>query len=400
MKIVILIPTLLTITSLFHTTITRRILSETGNKPNTCDPKILAAYGLEGNHSPVKEDNINCPNVRNNCCSRLDAKISQDLWNEDANKKISAYYETYLYSLKYILGFVEQANELALEMLESPRSVCKRAGEEFKRMSLTQRNTLQIFRVMTKGLKTVAEIRRGFFCSVCDGDLHKVLNETWQSDNSGYKSIKVSKDFCTNLVDKTISAAYFETYYIKKISEIMSVLVSCGKNIEHIEQMEYEIPEDGFKQVKNCFFYRKQYPEYLCSPYCERFNFGRASGFFDGNLEQLRKFVNFFKDNRKGGFPNGNSNFMMDVSSWEEKYLEKNLEEFGRHLNNNELFYVPKDEEYAFDQMHIEVDFIDEGGFDFIPATSDSMYVLILSSVSKFSFVLISLFIGFMVNMD
>ena len=401
MKTLLLIHIMLTITLFFQPISLRRILSESNNQSDTCDPKILAAYGLEGNHSPVKEDNTNCPNVRNNCCSRLDAKISQDLWNEDANKKISAYYETYLFSLKYILGFVEQANELAIEMLESPRNMCKKAGEEFKKMGLNQKNVKQIFTVMVKGLKTVSDLRRGFFCGVCDGDLHRVLNETWDHQaDSGYKAIKVSKDFCTTLVEKTISAAYFEAYYVKEISEIMSVLVSCGKNIEHIEKMEYEIPDDGFKQVKNCFFYRKKYPEYLCSPYCERFNFGRASGFFDGNLEQLRKFIHFFKDHRKGGFPNGNSNFLMDVSSWEEEYLEKNLQEFGRNLDNNELFYVPEDEEYAFDRMHVEVDIIDEGGFNFFPATSDSLYGLILSSTSKFSFVFVSLIVGLMMNLD
>ena len=382
----------LTILFIIKSSFSRRILSESDNESSTCNMKILATYGLEGNHSPVKESNANCPNIRNNCCSNLDSKITVDLWNDDANKKISAYYETYLYSLKYILGFVEQTNELAEEMLESPRNMCKKAGEEFKRMGLTEKNTKTIFNVMVKGLKTVSNLRRGFFCGICDGDLHNDLTQHWEEQkDAGYKSIKVSKDFCETLVEKTIAAAYFEAYYIKEITEVMSVLVSCGKNVEEIEKMNYEIPEDGFKQVKNCFYYRKKYPEFLCTPYCEQFNFARASGFFDGNLEQLRKFVEFLKDNRKGGFPNGNSNFMMDVSSWEEEFLEKNFNEFGRNLDNNELFFVSQEEEYAFDRMHVEVEMQDTGGADFFPATSDSMYPLILSGVGKLSFILITI---------
>ena len=384
----------LSILLLTHLISSSRILTET--QEDKCNHNILNAYGLEGNHTPVKQDNPYCPNIRHNCCSRTDNGVSSGLWEEDASKKISAYYETYLYSLKYILGFVEQANLLAEEMLESPRNICKKAGEEFKHLGLTEKNSKQIFMVMMKGLKTVAELRRGFLCNLCDGDVHEQLTKTWESEPvEERKIIKVSESFCENLVEKTIPAAFFEVFYIKEIAEIMSVLVSCGKNIEQIEKLEYELPVDGVEQVKNCFHFREKYFFYHCSSYCERFNFARAIGFFDGNLEQLRKFVQFFKENRKGGFPNCNSNFMVDLGSGEENFLEKNFEEFGRHLNNNELFFVPEHEDYAFDKMEIEVAL--EGGIDLFPSTFGSMYPLILNFEKIMSMGLV-LIISWMLN--
>lgn len=368
---------------LINSALTSRMLSESPAPENTCNPHILSTYGLEGNFSPEHQDNPNCPNVHKNCCSRLDSNATQDHWQRDASKKISAYYETYLFSLKYILGFVEQANELAEDMLESHRSVCKKAAERFKHMGLNRKNTSQIFQVMTKGLKTVAELRRGFYCAICDGDVHRRLDEAWQQGGDAERVMQVSEGFCENLVEKTIASAFFETFYIKEISEVMSVLVSCGKNIQHIEKLEYQLPVEGVEQVKNCFHFGKKYFFYHCSSYCERFNFARASGFFDGNLEQLRKFVEFLHEHRKGGFYNPSSNFLMDVDSWEENYLEKNFEEFGRHLNNNELFYVPEEEHLAFDRMSTEV--VLDGGIDLFPSTADSAYRLILNRTTRWA---------------
>jgi hypothetical protein len=309
----------------------------------------------------------------------LDGDLSQQFWRDDASKKINAYYHTYLFSLKYILGFVEQANELAEEMLESPRAVCKKAGEEFRTMGLNQNNISQVFQSMSKGLRTVAELRRGFFCTICDADIHNTLSQDWEKQESMNEplSIKVSESFCEELVEKTIVSSYFEAYYVKRISEVMATLVSCGNNIEHIQEMHYELPLEESIQVKNCFFFRKKYFFYFCSSYCEQFNFARATSFFDGNLEQLRKFVEFFKDHRKGGFPNGNSNFLMDVNSWEEQYLEQNLQEFGRNLNNNELFFVPKEGVQGFDSMSTEV--VLEGGIDAFASSTNSMYPIVLS---------------------
>lgn len=366
--------------SLAQTSFASRILTESETPPSTCNPKILATYGLEGNFSSIKQDNHNCPDLRENCCSSLDGDLSQQFWRDDASKKINAYYHTYLFSLKYVLGFVEQANELAEEMLESPRAVCKKAGESFKKMGLTEHNTTQIFTTMAKALRKVSELRRGFYCNLCDAEMHAALTKDWEAQEvkNEEPSVKVSMGFCENLVEKTVVAAYFEAYYVKEISELMSVLVACGKNIEKIEQMTYELPVDQSIQVKNCFFFRNRYFFYFCSSFCEQFNLARASGFFDGNLEQLRKFIDFFKEHRKGGFPDGNKNFLMDVGSWEEEYLQKNLEEFGRNLNNNELFFVPKEEGYSFDRMELEV--MVDGGIDPFDGSGDSLYSVVLTN--------------------
>ena len=154
--------------------------------------------------------------------------------------------------------------------------------------------------------------------------------------------------------------------------------MECGAKTTSFSQLSYDLPYSGVQKVKNCFFAEEKYHNYFCSMYCEIYNPAQASNFLDGNLEQLQKFVKFITDNRKTGFPNPKGNIMMNVCEWEETYLNNNYKEFGRNLNNNEMFFTVS-ASHGVDQMTLLVQ-QQEGGFNPLKVMRDSMYPIFINS--------------------
>ena len=76
-------------------------------------------YGLVGNKYPEDKKNIYCPNSKRSCCAQSDITRTMELWRRDQQQVISAYYETYLESMKYLLGWTEEVNKLAEEFKPS-----------------------------------------------------------------------------------------------------------------------------------------------------------------------------------------------------------------------------------------------------------------------------------------
>lgn len=89
------------------------------------------------------------------------------LWNSENQYIVEKYYETYLFSIKYILGYSIEALKLADEFKDD-QGVCKQASDDLKSMNLNPTLTQDIYRTYTIAMEEMGKIRKGFYCILCD----------------------------------------------------------------------------------------------------------------------------------------------------------------------------------------------------------------------------------------
>jgi hypothetical protein len=110
-----------------------------------------------------------------------------ELWNSQARKIVETYYETYLLSLKYILGYSVEGHNLADDYLNSDNESCKQAANQYKEMNLNPTITKDIYRTFVNALAKLGELRRGFYCILCDANTQSRLKDYWASTNLFYR---------------------------------------------------------------------------------------------------------------------------------------------------------------------------------------------------------------------
>ena len=350
------------------------------NDPNLiCNQELMLSYGLQGYSKPILIPHQYCPSVVQNCCTPDDEKSTMYYWTTDSKNKIERYYEIYLYSLKYILGFSGEGFLLARDYEKSPKSECKEAAGDFIAMNLNPKLTMEMYNTFVTSLTKMGDVRRGFFCLMCDARTQSRLRDFWASTNLFYQDrIYFSKEFCRKLVDYTIRASYFTINYLKRYSENMATLMNCKSGAS--EKLTFEIPFWTRQQVKNCFYFKNKYFFFFCENYCQRFHLTKASDILDGDLANLKKFVDHISKYRSEVFYNPANNILMDGMTYEEGYMIDNYPEVMRDLV---FFRAGSQQQVQLDKFKTDVVYF--GGMDaFVPA-ENSKYELVLAGVGRMS---------------
>ncbi len=249
----------------------------------TCNQEMLISYGLSGFPKSEIQNHRYCPNISENCCSDEDAKRSKYLWNNQFKFYLERYYETYLISLKYLLGFSAEAYLLATKYESSHHVNCKNAALDLISMNFNPTTTVNVYKSMSKQLRGISEIRQGFYCILCNAETQKQLSDFWFSTNRFNKDrIYMSKSFCHTLVTKSIKSAYYSIYYVKRFLDDLATLIDCSTSNSTI--VSYEISVEKKTQIKNCYYFKNKYFFFFCEKYCENFHLTKASPLFDGDI--------------------------------------------------------------------------------------------------------------------
>lgn len=119
------------------------------------------------------------------------------------------------------------------------------------------------------------------------------MSDVWTSQDKRYEQrLFFNKDFCEVLVTKTILQNYYKVKYVKTYLESFSEMMSC--KINNSTKLTFEIPPDEQKDVISCMYFKDKYFFYFCEKYCEKYHLTNATPQFDGEIENLRKFVEHF----------------------------------------------------------------------------------------------------------
>ena len=333
---------------------------------------MMFSYGLRGYPTAILEPHTFCPLITQNCCTPEDERSSVKIWNNDLKPRIERYYKLYTESVKYILGYSAEITTLAREYKDSSNTQCKNAALKQLKLGLSSSIAMDVYKYFSLAITNMAEMRKGFFCVMCDARAHQKLQEYWATGPStSQKRLYYSQSFCRNLVEKTIHASFFTVHYLKQLVDNMARLINCktGNNMV----AEYEIPEWAQNQIKNCYFYKDKYFFFFCENYCERFHLTNANPVIDGNLVQLRKFVTMIMDNKFAVFQYPSNNILINSIGTIEDYFKANYYK----IEESTVFFKPAQQEVMLNQYKTDV--VYHGGMDPWESTEKALYQLVLS---------------------
>lgn len=353
---------------------TFRTSTESPKSLTTCNKKMLNSYGLTGYQSATETTHKYCPMVNKNCCNPKDETLSMHTWNANAKYQIETYYEMYLFSLKYLLGFSNEALNLARDYKDSKNGVCGQAAQKLVNLKMDENVSGEIFRNLEFSLEKMGDLRRGFYCVLCDAKTHADLREFWNTPNERYKNrLYFSQDFCKRLVSDTIKSSYYTVNYLKKFLESFATLVSCKAG--NSTQIEYPVPHEELLKIRNCFFFKEKYFFFFCEKYCESLDLTKPSPIFDGNVKVLRNFFNHISLYRKEVFYYPAKNFLVKDVSHIESFLRRDFEKAVQ----TDVFLKSTNNNLTFDSMKSDVVF--HGGIEPFGSVENNLYQLLLESL-------------------
>lgn len=83
---------------------------------DTCNKELMQMYKFEGSLNPMGRKNKFCPSSKASCCTEKDITESMNKFQNEDGAFIIKYYQTYLKSMEYLLGWVPQIKRLAEEI--------------------------------------------------------------------------------------------------------------------------------------------------------------------------------------------------------------------------------------------------------------------------------------------
>ena len=83
-----------------------------------CNKTLMGYYNLEGMDTPKTKMHHYCPNVTRSCCNDSDEARTAEIWMSEQEGFTEKYYENYLNSMKYLLGFSQEIMQLSFDFKE------------------------------------------------------------------------------------------------------------------------------------------------------------------------------------------------------------------------------------------------------------------------------------------
>lgn len=329
---------------LFHSTLTS----------DACDQSLLIAYGLQGFEFAAAQTHQFCPGILENCCTLSDETNTLAIWKRNYMGNIETHYEYFITAQKFLLGYSHEFKLLADEISKNGESSCKNFAEDFKALFSKEELNRQILQMSAVSLSKVAELRRGFFCIICDGHTHKILNHRWEGDAYDKSRMFFSREFCSVLVENTISSSYYSIVYVQRYLENVASLISCKRKAK--DRLIFEMDHWTKQTVKNCFYFRHKYFFFFCQKYCEKFDITRPSSIFEGDIAQLNRFVTQIITFRDSVLINPRNNYLLDNPDFQDSFLRDQ----STFASKEHVFFKELVDTISLEKLKTEVE-VEEG---------------------------------------
>jgi hypothetical protein len=239
-------------------------------------------------------------------------------------------------------------------------------------MSLTPQKTFAIIGQLRYSLAKVADIRRGFYCTICDARVQTHFKDFFAATNlKTFTTLYFSEEFCWSIVEKTIKASYELVTNVYRYLNAIVTLMNCQTGVRESPQLD--LNDAVSKDVKNCFVFQNIYFFYFCQNYCSQFNLVRVSPIIDGDLLQLKQFVDFFVKYRQEAFAYSKNNILADGVSYEENFL---VDMYPEVLRDLVFFRAVSGQSVLLDQYNTEITMY--GGINILPSILNSKYELLI----------------------
>lgn len=252
-------------------------------KGTKCHREVLQFYGLEGlseAQAPAKTDQDGalrfCPQISESCCSRDDFIVSQRLWNEDL-LNIKGY-------LTKAFRIIQEINLLQSSLIQIAQQTSEGSHPDCKMVDITFFNPPfpfdEAYSYLTSAFQSMAYIQKGFYCTICDGDMQKYMMIPLEFSRLG---LHISKKSCDDLVMRFKEYIMYKTYYLDSFYTNASRLFNCVNN-DSIYNFTAEY-QPQYQEIRRCVETGEK-----CELVCQEFRFGGYTELFMGDLSKYEAF--------------------------------------------------------------------------------------------------------------
>ena len=301
-----------------------------------CNPNLLRAFKINASTPPKETACLVCPAVTDNCCSYSAQNQIVRLWTKGTERKtIVGLYRTFLDTYKKVFDLFTKVEAVAQTISDAT------AGQDDNPCQLLAKATIDskfsalkndVIKNAKKSFDFLYDSRKGFYCSLCDKNLHHLYNPEEEA-------IAVSYGFCSDMVRETLPFFLFKHKHFMKMSRLYGeVMAKCSiegdyKNNEYLKSSTLFIKDvDYTYELDTCRENLAKQDAYnFCSGFCERFNPVRFDMMLEGDLDKLVKFAALLEkllDSKVGKVKDSSKEILLNVTENSKRILsERNLSE-------------------------------------------------------------------------
>lgn len=269
--------------------------------PQPCNTLLLESFDLPPISKSFRGENLICPLVTNNCCSYEAQLLIYKKWQVAKERKhIADFYKEFTTAFQSIFEDFKKIETLAQKTKDAtadiPSSNCNKLATAVIDFHASEFQK-EVVEASKKAFAFLMGARKGFYCSLCDGDSQRFFNKDSEE-------IVMSEDFCSKMVEETLNFYLFKYAHFMKISRLYSeFLVKCDlhgnyhptKFLKH--QIKFFRNNEILMEINSC---KKGLAGddavHLCASFCQRFNPVRYDKYLEGELDKLYSYAKSLED--------------------------------------------------------------------------------------------------------
>lgn len=317
-----------------------------------CNNNMLGNYGLDGLEFPTDRLHRFCPALRRTCCSHEDVVKSMDFWITNDRHFVERYYESFLLSVRYVLGWIDEVQGLAAhfkptgdfskskngtrllgkiegfpgqsgkkeeEKMLVGEDACNKAAADIEKMKTSKSLIKADFSSIKSYVSKLLEIRKGFYCTLCDSDSQEKNLKLWKVlypfDSENPDKFIFGYDFCNTFSNIAIPFVNYVFSTMKVYLDSAATLLVCQKQkmldmnadaelnaynrkLSFETRPVYQINPKEKEIFMRCYALKDKKEIFACQNFCTWFDMTTPNPVLDGDIRQMKVFVSLIKHNK------------------------------------------------------------------------------------------------------
>lgn len=257
----------------------------------SCHVDILRSYMLHGRTYSLQDKMVTCPEIKNNCCTKLDQQRIFHSVNDIMPERLSGYQSRIWFTMAKLKKLHKTILKHKPKFTGSPkrRMFCSTEAQRVYNFDFANFYD-QLHHAMDDSQYELGEIYKSFFCNICDGD-----NQPYFSHRS--KQITVNAEFCQNLIKQHEESLQMINVDLVNYLVSLQHLVDCNHYLKTYNLKFFDGKKQKFAdEVMNCINNAgsKLFMRY-CQSTCNQLTFSKVNFLFEGDYEFMLDAANLFE---------------------------------------------------------------------------------------------------------
>lgn len=253
---------------------------------------------------------------------------------------------------------------------------CLKAAGMFSKLKMSIPIVKADYKLLVTYVNTLAQLRSGFYCTICDADFQSQTNFYWESTTE--KKFYLGSTFCSQFIKIAVPFVKYMFNAFKTYIETGARLIQCkinsNGNASDNQEMKFEIDKEHLEDYQMCQEgVNNKQGLFSCSNFCGRFDLTTINAMVDGNVPRLREFVEYFRKNKEH-FEYPQNNFLVGSVRDTETLLDLNYET----ISQSRVFFSSKIDSEEINKPNTEIH--QSEGVDIFELSKDNKYPLFIES--------------------